>query len=161
MSKAKGLLKKKGGPYLAAAFFCETTIEDKEDSALSAIRLIDQVTVTLPPSAPADYPSTKQMLPVQVAALVSFKTGNSPGDHTVRIDSFSPSGKTQTVFEKTVPLTPLPSGGANIRLNSTILVKEGGLFWMYVFLDGKEVTRMPLLISIRRSEEQAGQSDQD
>lgn len=144
-------VKKAGGPYLAAAFFCESTIEDKQDGALTAVRIIDTITFQIDPSAPDDFPSETKRLPVPVSGILSFKTGDSPGDHTIRLVAQSPSGKSQTILEKVVPFTLQPQGGANIRLNQVIQVKQGGLFWIHVFLDGKQVTRMPLMISVQRA----------
>ena len=41
MASKKRSAKKTAGPHLAAAFFCQSTIEDK-DGTLSAIRIVDQ-----------------------------------------------------------------------------------------------------------------------
>jgi hypothetical protein len=152
MAKRKQPKTDAGGPYLAAAFFCETTIEDKQHGTVSAIRLVDQLVFTLDRSAPPDFPSETQRLPVTIKGLLSFKTGNSPGNHKVRIVMESPSGKMNPAFEQDLPFSPEPHGGANVRLNHTIMVKAGGLFWFHIFLDGKEVTRMPLQISVQREQ---------
>jgi hypothetical protein len=145
--------RKKGGPYLAASFFCEKIIEDKQDSALSAIRIIDTITVQLDASTPPEIPSEEHRIPIGIASLLSFKTGDSPGEHTVRVVMRSPSGKeSETVYEQIIRFPPEPQGGANLRVQNLIHVKKGGVFWMEVFLDDKPVTRMPLLISIQRGE---------
>src|SRR5262245_34366539 len=107
MTKGKRRTKKKGGPFLAAAFFCETVLEDKKDGALSAIRIVDTITVNLPPSTPPEVPSEQHRIPISLAGLVAFKTGDSPGEHTVRVDMESPSGKKpKTVVEQTLTFTP-------------------------------------------------------
>jgi len=156
MAKIAKQAKKKDGPHLAASFFCETLVEDKRDGALCAIRIIDTITVQLPPSSSPEIPPE---IPVRIAALLSFKSGDSPGEHTVRIVMHSPSGeKSRTVLEQIVPFTPQPQGGANLRLDNVIIVKTGGVFWMDIFLDGKRVTRMPLKISIQLGEAIPGQS---
>jgi len=161
MAKKKKRSKPNGGPYLAAAFFCETTIEDKQDGSLSIIRMVDQVTLSLPPSTPAEIPSEQHRLPVYASGLLSFKTGDSPGDHTIRVVMESPSGKrAEQVFEQVVTFTPQPHGGANLRLNHAIMVKKGGLFWFHVYLDGKRVTRMPLQIIVQRAEMPPRQPDE-
>jgi hypothetical protein len=152
MAKRKQPKEKVGGPYLAAAFFCETIIEDKQDGVLSAVRLVDQVVVALDPSAPPDFPSDAQRLPISARALLSFKTGDSPGIHQVRIDMKSPSGEMKSVFEQSLSFPSEPHGGANVPFNVVLLVKEGGLFWFHVFLDGEEVTRMPLKVAIQRGQ---------
>jgi hypothetical protein len=152
MAKAKKRVKRKGGPYLAAAFFCDATIEDKQDGTLSAIRIIDQVTIRLLPSTPPNLPSEQEKLPVFVHGLLAFRTGNSPGEHALRLVMHAPSGKSATLAEQSLPFSPHPHGGANFRLNGMIKVVKGGLFWMDVFLDGKRMARMPLQITIERTE---------
>ena len=150
MAKFNKRANKEGGPYLAASFFCETILEDKKDGALSAIRIIDTITVQLLPSSP---PGPPPEIPVRVAALLAFRTGDSPGEHTIRIVTHLPSGeKSKTVLEQSLPLTREPQGGGNLRVEFIIKVKESGLVWMDVFLDGERVTRMPLLISIQPAE---------
>src|SRR5260370_17336461 len=90
---AKKKRKIDGGPYLAAAFFCEQVIESK-DGSLSAIRIIDQIQVAIPANLPADVPSKENRVAVNMAGLLSFKTGYArPGQHTVRVIMRSPSGK--------------------------------------------------------------------
>jgi hypothetical protein len=146
----KGAGKRTDGPYLAAAFFCETTIEDKQDGTITAVRMIDQILINLPPSTPEDVPSETKKLPVPVSGLLSFRSGDSPGEHTVRIVAESPSGKKQTVLEQVLLFSSPVQGGANLRLNQVIQVKKGGLFWLHVFLDGKRYARMPLMIEVQR-----------
>ncbi len=154
MAARKKQTKKMGGPFLAAAFFCEKIIEDKLDGALTAVRITDQVNVWLAPSAPPDVPSKKRRIPVTATGLVSFKTGGSPGTHTIRIVIVSPSGKKHVALEQSLPFTPLPHGGANLRFESVMNVSTGGLFLFHVYLDGKRAASMPLQITIQRSEPQ-------
>src|SRR5437016_5197432 len=70
MAKKRGKLK--GGPYLAAALFCESVIQDKADDALSAIRIVDSINVLLATTAAPDFPSQENPLAVSVAAVLSF-----------------------------------------------------------------------------------------
>jgi len=153
MSGPKKHTKKKGGPYLAAALFCEGTTEDKQDSALSVYRIVDQLNVFLGPETPADFPSEDQRIPIAINALLAFRTGDVPGEHKVRLVLESPSGKIkpENISEQTVVFTPQPHGGANLRLKSTIGVVKGGLFLLHVYLDGKRMTTMPLQISVIRA----------
>lgn len=152
MAKRQKRQAKAGGPYLAAAFFCEGITEDKQDGAISVFRMIDQINVAISADAPADYPSDKERLPIPISALLSFKTADAPGDHTLRLVMQSPSGRFahENAHEQTLTFTPQPHGGFNLRLQSVVAVNRGGLFWLHVFLDGKRFTRMPLQISITR-----------
>jgi hypothetical protein len=142
--------KKSSGPYLAAAFFCESVIEDKHDNALSAIRIIDQVNLVLSSNAPSDFPSEQTRLPVPISGILSFKTGGAPGEHIVRVEMVSPSGKRSLAHKQTLVCSKEEHGGANLRYTATVMVMKGGLFWFDLFLDDELVTRMPLKIAIQR-----------
>jgi hypothetical protein len=144
--------KKKRGPWLAAAVFCDMTLEDTTDRALSIIRIIDSINLLLPPNTPPEIPSEEHKVPAHVAGLLCFKTGDSPGEHSLRVVAHSPTGKKQTVHEQMIPFSPEPYGGGNLRLNITVKVNKGGLFWFHIFLDDKEVVRMPLQITVKRAE---------
>jgi hypothetical protein len=143
--------KKLGGPYLAAAVFCTSSIEDKQDNTISIIRIIDQVIIEIQ-SAPPDFPSKENRLAVPVHAVLAFRTGGSPGKHTVRLLMESPSGKTQEFSSQELILSPEPHGGFNWRVNGVIHAYQGGLFWLHVFMDGKRIARMPLQVTIRRTD---------
>jgi hypothetical protein len=149
---AKGKGAKKGGPFLAAAFFCEKTLlEASPDEAVSAIRLIDHITVTLPADTPVDFPSEENRLDVPVAGLISFKTGDAaPGKHNLRLITHSPTGKVNEPWDQTIEFSAEPYGGSNLRLKNVFQVVKGGLFWVDVILDGQWFTRIPLWISIQR-----------
>jgi hypothetical protein len=153
MAERKRPAKKLGGPYLAAAFFCERTLAEP-DGAITAVRIIDRMTVDVAADAPPDFPPEANGLHVPIHALLAFRTGDSPGEHLLRLVMESPSGKKHPFSDHTLTLTPEPHGGANLRVNGIIAVKTGGLFWLHVFLDGKRLTRMPLQISVRCAEPQ-------
>lgn len=152
---AKSSVKEKSGPFLAAAFCCEQTLEDK-DGTISAIRIVDRFTITLPASVPANYPSKTHRLPVSFNALVSFKTGDSPGTHTVRCEMVSPSGKVnERAFVQTFAFLEQYTGSVNVRMPIAVGVKQGGLFKMNVYLDDRFMTQVPFEIILERSQVEA------
>lgn len=139
-----------GGPYLSAALFCDSILEER-DGTLSAFRIIDAVTLKIPDSTPSD-----QALPIGVWFLLIFKSGNSPGKHEVRVDMRSPSGKTKRGEPQTYDLSPPQYGGINLRLMTTLTVKNGGVFWADAYLDGKPISHTPLNIVVERIKEGDG-----
>jgi hypothetical protein len=141
----------KKGPFLSVAAFCELVIESK-DGALTPARIIDQITVSIPPDAPPDFPSESNKFPVGIACVISFKSGDSPGKHSLRVIAESPSGKSQIAYDEVVAFSEPPQGGINVRMNQFIGVINGGLFWLHIYLDGRHVTSMPLLITVVREE---------
>lgn len=156
--KPKSVAKRQRGPFLAAAFFCESIIEGK-DNALTPVRMIDQLQVMLGASTPPDVPSEVNRVSVGVWSVICLKTGGSPGDYALEIIAESPSGKKEAVFEQTITLTEPAQGGVNIKLHHNIGVKKGGLFWMHVSLDDRPLTSMPLLITVVREKAAPPEAD--
>jgi hypothetical protein len=151
MAKRKKQGKKKRGPYLAAAFFCDQIVQGN-DGALTPVRISDQTHIAISANVPPDFPSKENRLFVPMAGLLSFKTGDFPGEHTVRIIMESPSGEVKSAFEQKVQFSHPPHGGGNVILHNTVGVYKGGLFWFDVYLDDKLMTSMPLRITYSRQE---------
>src|SRR5207237_762866 len=146
MATTNGSEQNDRGPYLAAAFFCEDFIEDKKGS-LSIVRITDQIDLHVDQAIHPDFPSETNRIQLPIHALISFKTGLSPGEHTITCVMHSPSGKTKEVFRRIVSFSDAQHGGANLRLTLNLGVYKGGLFWLFVYLDGKHMTRMPINIT--------------
>jgi hypothetical protein len=149
MSKNKKSEKKNGGPFLAAAVYCHTIVSDPEGHMTPA-SIFDTLTIVLPRSAPPNFPSEEERLPVPVWSFISFRSGDAPGDHNFYMVIESPSGKKEKKEEKTIKLTEGAQGGFNLNTKITFGIVKGGLFWTNVYLDNKLVTRMPLLIHVLR-----------
>lgn len=141
------------GPYLSAALFCDQIIEER-DGTLSAIRIIDTMTLRIPHEVPEDQP-----FPLQVSFLLIFKTGNAAGTHQFRIDLRSPTGKIKRGPTEDHEFLPQPHGGVNFRVKLGIEVKKSGIFWADVYLDGKPIAHAPFNIVVEREPEIAAQKD--
>jgi len=149
MAKQKKQAKKTGGPFLAAAVFCESIMES-HDKKVSAININDGFQLWISPQAPPNLPSKSQPLQINQNILLIFRTGDSPGKHTLRLIVEQPNGKRSEALNQDVKLSPEPHGGVNVKTAATMLVYSSGVFWVDVFLDGKRYTRMPLNVSIER-----------
>lgn len=145
----KKTAKKMGGPFLAAAVFCEAIMEDSNKS-LSAIKISDGIQIWLPQEAPANVPSKEQPIPVTQHILVIFRSGDSPGKHALKLVVEGPSGNRKEAMSQDVELSKPPHGGLNLRTLANLGLTSSGLYWIDVFLDGKRYTRMPLNVSIQR-----------
>lgn len=144
--------KKSGGPFLAAAVFCDNILEEM-GGVVTAYRIVDGVHGIIAASAPADFPSKKNPIEFRLNMLLIFRTGDSPGKHKLKLIMETPLGKRKAMFAKEIELSADPQGGLNCKNTFTLKAFSNGVFWIDVVLDGKRYTRMPLSVLIRREGE--------
>lgn len=134
-----------GGPYLAAAHFCEKVLAEK-DGVLSAIRIIDRITVTASGAAP---PEKMPQATIGITAFISFKSGFFKGSAEIKLVGRNPS---QKVFANaTLPmLFEGEDRGATSVLQMNMAVNEDGLYWFDVLIGDRLITRMPLRVIYQR-----------
>ena len=149
MAKTKVKSKPIGGPFLAAAVFCDNIVEDT-DHSISAIMIIDGVVLYVSEDAPPDFPSKEKQMLIMQKVLLTFRSGDSPGKHQLSIVLHQPNGKRVKVMDKEIELTPPPHGGVNLKTGIQLSVHSSGLFLFDVILDGKRLTRMPFNVAIQR-----------
>jgi len=151
MAKKKTADKKIGGPFVAAAFFCENILEDMR-RMLSIQGVTDTLNLTLGPHAPPDVPSKENPLAISQQLLLVFRSGDSPGKHRLKLVIEGPDGKRKKFKEDDVTFSDPPQGGINVKVAVTLVLDSGGLFWIDVYLDRKLMTRVPINIGIVRVE---------
>ncbi|MEX1253551.1 MAG: hypothetical protein WEE64_04345 [Dehalococcoidia bacterium] len=133
------------GPFLTTAVLCEKVLEDK-DGVLSAIRIVDRIIQT---AVGTEAPDEMPPVPVNLTALISFKSGAARGRHTIKLRPETPAGFS-------LPETALQihfegeDRGANLVLQLGLQANQEGLYWFDVLLDDQLVTRMPLRIMYQR-----------
>jgi hypothetical protein len=149
MAKRKKTVKKIGGPFLAAAIFCENILEDSS-GLMSVQRIMDGCQVVVSPFAPPDMPSKANPVPVAQNILLIFRTGDAPGKHELKLVMQGPNGKRSLVSTMEISLTEPSHGGVNVKTVAKMMVYSSGVFLIDVILDGKRFTRMPLNIDIQR-----------
>ncbi len=134
------------GPHLNAALLCEKVLQEK-DGIISVIRMIDRITLTVNASL---SPETLPPLPINLFALISFKSGSARGRHTVKWVTETPSGI--RLPEQLLPV--LFEGdndrGVNLILNVNMIVDQEGVYWFEVHLEDQFLTRVPLRILYQR-----------
>ncbi|OFV91455.1 MAG: hypothetical protein A3G76_15610 [Acidobacteria bacterium RIFCSPLOWO2_12_FULL_65_11] len=133
-----------GGPYVAAAVFCEKVLQER-DGVASLIRIIDRTTVTaLGKDAPEDPSVT-----LEQTLFLSFKAGFARGKMTVAIQPVSPSGQrlpavtTDVLFEG-------DDRGVNLVFQMKLEAKEDGLYWFDVSVEQQLITRVPYRVLYQR-----------
>ncbi len=132
-----------GGPFLAAAFFCEKVLRE-QDGVLSVIRIVDRWTVNGP---------TPQMLPtvIQATLVVMLKSGIYRGSTQVIITPVSPSNVRMQAIVLPLLFEADDDHGSGIVLPIGFPVQEDGPFWFEVALSGQGlppqvVTSIPMRV---------------
>lgn len=133
-----------GGPYLVAAVLCENVLIE-QNGILSAIRIIDRITITPGPGAPEVMPP----FPVQVRCLIIFRAGIAQGSYPIRLNVTNPAGNEFSLATLPV-LFEGNDRGVNLNLTLNFEVRQEGLYWFGVYIHDQLFTRVPLRILYQR-----------
>ena len=77
---------------------------------------------------------------------VGFRAGRKQSKSTVSIRPLSPSGQDLPGIEQPILFQGDQESGANLVGQILFPIQEEGLYWFGIFLDGTELTRVPLRI---------------
>lgn len=144
------------GPHLISAVICDQVIEGK-DGVLSAIRIIDQVTmmqlaegedkqIQLP-----QLPQFARLGPIlQFSILVLLKSGDFKGKGKLRLAMQTPSGKSAPEQAVEVELFG-EQHGSNVIFNVGLAPQEAGLYWFEIYFGDRLLTKSPLQIQLAQS----------
>ncbi|HKA06322.1 MAG TPA: hypothetical protein VKD71_03635 [Gemmataceae bacterium] len=130
--------------------FCERVIRG-DDQILTLVRVIGGIEITIDADAPADFPSEANRIPIQFESVATLKAGKAAGEHKIRIEMISPSGKHSESTDQTVTVPEPENGTANLITRHTVYIKKGGIFYFDVFVDDVFGTRVPFGITVTRS----------
>ncbi len=133
---------KKGRPHISAALLCERVLQE-QDGVLSAIRMVDKVTVQIVEGAKGKVKPT-----VKLAVLVAFKSGPMKGKHILKVAPRTPSGRKMDVkgqFKFPLVFEGSEHGSTTV-INLVVDVSEEGVYWFDVYLGRRVVTRIPLTV---------------
>jgi hypothetical protein len=136
------------GTFLATAVFCEQTVAG-DDNTISCIRIIDTVTVEVPHDTPKDVPSEEKRIPITIRGLLSFRRAGA-GSCRLKAVMNAPNGKKAVMIDEKIEFKKGEVSTHNARFETRIGIAETGLYWLAILLNGKEYSRMPLLVNVKR-----------
>ena len=146
------------GPFTTCACFCEKVLQEK-DGTLSAVRIIDRMTInlianpafSLPPGTLQSPPTKLPPLSLSVSLLIMFKSGDIRGSYPIRVVGINPSQREFFTFENNA-LFEGEDRGVNLVLNINFVVQEEGIHWFNVYFSEEKTprTRIPLRIVYQR-----------
>jgi len=132
-------------PFVTVACICEQVLEEP-DGVMSAIRIVD--TVTIGPPMPPDFvlPQSGIQGVVTVKGLIALKSGDVVGNGKVELVMHSSTGEVVTLSPEDGWPVVMKGGehGFQIKINFVLGVKNFGLIWFDVTWNGEVLTRFPL-----------------
>ena len=130
------------GPHLSVAVLCERVLEEK-DGVLSLIRIVDRITnAATGPDAPDEMPPA----PINLTAVLSFKSGKARGSYTVKLRPEDPSGTQLPALDMPIHFEGEGDRGSNLVVNFNFVAEMAGLYWIDVLFEDDLITRMPLRV---------------
>ncbi len=140
MKKAKRLRRPKGNrelPHVAIATICEKVL--KEGLIVTLVRVIDTYRISAEP----------RTMPPGVLSFVIYvllKSGDARGTRRIEIVGHSPSGERILAQSEKADFVGEENGVA-IECPTKLTVKDTGLYWFDVNVNGRTLSRIPLRIS--------------
>ena len=134
------------GPYLAAAFLCETVLLE-QDGRHSIIRIIDRVNRQ---SIGATPPEKMVPFDYSLDLYLSFKAGSARGPMMLRVRLEKPNGTSDQVLAREFYFEGDDERGVNLISHLRLGLGMTGLHWFDVVLDDKRVTRIPMRVAYSR-----------
>jgi hypothetical protein len=134
------------GPYLNVATFCEQVIEDKS-GVLSLIRIVDRMNVSAyGPGSPNEMPPAN----LNWFLVLSLKSGEARGSHTLKIIPELPSG----LSKEPVTLSVHFEGGTrgqNVVSRINLKLEMPGIYWFKLYLENQFLTKVPVEVIYSRT----------
>src|SRR5262249_5310375 len=112
------------------------------DNVLSVWRIVDRAMVQKPPNWDGKTP-----IALQIHGLISFKSGDTKGQHQLRLVLESPNGKRAKMFEHPIEFAGGDTG-INIRINLAMGVTQKGRHLIDVYIDKWLATRVFLTVDL-------------
>lgn len=133
------------GPYVAAALFCESVLEEKT-GVLSIIRIVDTLTHN---SQGANPPNDMPSFTHTMFLVISLKSGMARGRNELRVQPQQPDGSTKEEINFTFHFEG-DEKGQNVIVQIAYQFEMEGLYWFKVFLEKHQLTAIPLRVRYNR-----------
>ena len=134
-------------PFVQAACLCENILTS-QDGVISAIRMFDRVTVSIPPNLPEEIKPT-----VQLNVLVALKSNGHQGKYMIELVIHGPT-KTHPPNSLEIEFKPEYAAGATIQVEFQFGIATFGQCSIDVNWYGDLLTKIPF--TLVRAEAQSG-----
>jgi len=136
------------GPFVRAAFFCETVLEEA-NRMQSFIRVLDQINVTVGGASTAQLPESLPQIPWRGNLVISLVGGRATGRSSLNVKVETPDGLIKEMTAIDVRFTT-PNTPQNVVFQLELTLTHEGLHWFRVAVEDRELTRIPLEVTYSR-----------
>ena len=148
-------------PYVVAALICERALQEK-DGVISLIRLVDTVNTTFTPSSEEEAAKPTPAIPLALSLFISFRAGPARGKREIVVHLYDPDGAQKFQTGPYPMVFTSAEQGHNLNIKMSLALKNPGVYWIDVVIDGRVVTRLPLTVTLTiRPPEQTEQPSQN
>lgn len=134
------------GPFVNVAAFCQYALQEKDD-AITAVRIVDRVTLAVDEGDQADAAGTSA--PLQLWAVIVLQPGALRGSHNLTVRPTTPTADQSSPWEFPI-FFPEDGRGVQVLVNMSITVTREGTSNFDVYVDDQFLTRMPLRVAFTR-----------
>jgi hypothetical protein len=141
--------KQLGKPHAILAVVAEKVLKE-EDKVISLVRVVDKTKLTFPPPVPDEVmPKAGSALSLQLYFAAIIKSGGFVGTCKVDVFQTNPSGvRNRFATSNNVEFDGAPDNGASFILPLVVIWDKDGYYWIEGEIDGREVFRTPLHVSL-------------
>jgi hypothetical protein len=132
-----------GGKIYVSAFFVCERVDVAPNHNVTATNIASGVSIQT--TAP-QFPETNWTAP----CYIRFTAEGEKKEFDVSVQSQDPAGTTATVLTQHVQVPPEPGGQVVVGNRITIRLKQVGLYWLDLLIDGDLVSRLPVTVTLRR-----------
>lgn len=129
-------------PHLQIATICERYILEA-DGALTLFRVIDRFTV-------AGQNDKMGPVPLDFTVVVSYRSGHFRGRLELTLATLDPSQIVISTANFPLLFEGDDERASNVFARVHMTVKEEGIYWITVSLNGQESTRIPLRVAYQK-----------
>lgn len=138
------------GPFVRAAFFCESVTKDEDSGRTTFVGSFDRVTVWEPNTdAAGDVANDEEASAISAVLVVELVAARGNPEAEVRFRVEAPGGEVREVGETVIWdfSDALATGQAEVHAQMTLA--PTGTYWFHVLIDGECVTQVPLDVRLR------------
>lgn len=140
-------------PYLLAAVYCETILQEQDSSVLTVVRIIDRISFdqSLDPAKLSDEAVKEGKFPkMNIHVMLKFASIGYEAVRNLNLKMVYPDGSSKEALAAPI-VFEADKMGTQVKILLGISLKKSGRYWLEVNLDDENFTRMPLEVAFQET----------